>query len=103
MVTAPAVSPAAGNVVESIARTTPSAPAVTLNAMPGRAGAEEACRGACDRTLVAVGTDGSRRDGNECEKDRKHISESLHGIPLPISGSEHCRRLTCHPRRSRHP
>jgi hypothetical protein len=38
IVMAPDVSPAAGNVVESIARTTPSAPAVTLNAMFGSAG-----------------------------------------------------------------
>src|SRR6185503_14040857 len=38
MVTAPAVSPAAGNVVESIASTTRSAPTVTLNVMFSRGG-----------------------------------------------------------------
>ncbi len=39
MVTAPAVSLAAGNVIESIFSTTPSAAAVTLNATLGRGGA----------------------------------------------------------------
>src|SRR5204862_325014 len=38
IVTAPEVSPAAGNVVESIARTKPSAPAITLKATLGSGG-----------------------------------------------------------------
>ena len=50
IVTAPAVIPAAGNVVESIFSITSSAPAVTLNATLGRGGAPSPRSSACRRS-----------------------------------------------------
>ena len=45
-----------------------------------RPGGKVARRRGGNRTLIAIGNDRGRRDGNESEKDRKHANESLHGL-----------------------